>query len=453
MSYVQNTAGDVKAMLEAIGVSAVEDLLEPVDPGLRVKGELGLGPPLGEADVVARCERLAAKNNPASRMASFLGGGIYDRYVPAVVRYVLSRSEFYTSYTPYQAEVSQGTLQAIYEYQSLICRLTGMDAANASMYDGSTALAEAVLMACGIKRRRRVLLPEALSPRTKAVLGSYCKGREISLEYVPYTGEGMMDLDRAGELLDEEAAAVVVAQPNYFGLIERAADISELAHRNDALLVAYVDPVSLAVLSPPGEYDADIAVGEGQSLGNPQNFGGPLLGFMATKAAYVRRCPGRLISSTVDADGGRGYVMTLQTREQHIRREKATSNICTNEGLCAVAAGAYLVALGESGFREVAVQSAAKAHTLKRLLSEVPGVRFPFEGDFFQEFVLDVEAGADRFLAEARSQGILAGIPLGGDFPRLGGGAILAAVTERRTLAELELYRDVAARAGGGSGE
>ena len=442
MSYVQNTDDDREMMLEAIGASSIEELLEPIGEKLRSGKPLELGGPMSESEVSSLLRSLAGRNRPASGLSSFLGGGIYDRHIPAVVRYVLSRSEFYTSYTPYQAEVSQGTLQAIYEYQSLICRLTGMEVANASMYDGATALAEAMLMAHGIKRGGKILVPRAISPRVREVLDGYMSGRGIEIEDIPFGEAGTIDPDALKDRLSG-AAAVVIAQPNYFGLIEPAGEISSVAHEGGALLVSYVDPVSLALLTPPGGYDADIAVGEGQSLGNPQNFGGPLLGFMATKRAFMRRMPGRLISGTVDADGKRGYVMTLQTREQHIRREKATSNICTNEGLCALAAAVYLSSLGESGFREVAMQGAAKSHTLYKMLEGLPNVELPFEGDFFQEFVLRVKNSPEGFLAEARSKGILAGIPLGKEFPELGEGAILVAVTEKRKMEELEAYRDL----------
>ncbi|UCF06316.1 MAG: aminomethyl-transferring glycine dehydrogenase subunit GcvPA [bacterium] len=449
MSYVQNTDEDRKEMLKAIGAADMEQLLDPIDPALRVQGELALGPGMSEAEVIALTRELAGKNRPASEAASFLGGGIYDRYIPAVVRYVLSRSEFYTSYTPYQAEVSQGTLQAIYEYQSLICRLTAMESANASMYDGATSLAEAMLMACNIKRRSRILVPEALSPAVRAVLESYAAGKGIVIEGIPFTESGTMDLARLEELLSVESAAVVCAQPNYLGLIEEAGEIARLARDGGALLVSYVDPVSLAVLTPPGEYEADIVVGEGQPLGNPQNFGGPLLGFMATRKAYMRKCPGRLISATVDVEGRRGYVMTLQTREQHIRREKATSNICTNEGLCALTAASYLTSLGESGFREVAMQSMVKSHTLYRMFSELPGCRLPFGENFFQEFVVTLPSPLDRFMEAAAARRLLPGIPLGDDFPALGAGALLVAVTEKRSRAELERYRDLVSEAGG----
>ncbi len=442
MSYVQNTDDDREMMLKAIGASSVDELLEPIEKRLRSGKPLELGEPMSESEVSSLLGSLAGRNSPASRLSSFLGGGIYDRYIPAVVRYVLSRSEFYTSYTPYQAEVSQGTLQAIYEYQSLVCRLTGMDVANASMYDGATALAEAILMAHGIKRGGKVLVPRAISPRVREVLDGYMSGRGIEIEDIPFGGAGTIDPDALEDRLSG-AAAVVIAQPNYFGLIEPAGEISSVVHGAGALLVSYVDPISLALLTPPGEYDADIAVGEGQSLGNPQNFGGPLLGFMATKKAFMRKMPGRLISGTVDADGKRGYVMTLQTREQHIRREKATSNICTNEGLCALAAAVYLSSLGEIGFREVAMQSAAKSHTLYEMLGELPNVELPFKGDFFQEFVLRVKNSPEDFLANARSKGILAGLPLGKAFPELGEGAILVAVTEKRKREELEAYRDL----------
>jgi glycine dehydrogenase subunit 1 len=443
MSYVQSTDSDRKAMLEAVGAETMEDLLEPVERSLRIEGGLDLGEPLSEPETAAALEALSRKNCPASDLASFLGGGVYDRYIPAIVRYVLSRSEFYTSYTPYQAEVSQGTLQAIYEYQSLICRLTGMEVANASMYDGATALAEAVLMAHGIKRGGSVLVPRALSPRIKSVLRSYTKGRAIEIGEIPFDESGGMNRAALGDLVQEGTAAVVLAQPNYLGVIENAAEIVALAHDRKALVIAYVDPFSLALLSPPGEYDADIVAGEGQSLGNAMNFGGPLLGFMATKKAFMRRMPGRLISGSKDVDGKRGYVMTLQTREQHIRREKATSNICTNEGLCALAAAAYISALGEDGFREVAVQSMSKSHALYRMLKEAEGCELPFGEDFFQEFVLRLHSPIKPFLEKAKAKGILAGIPLSEDFPELGPGALLVAVTEKRSRADLESYAEI----------
>ena len=444
MSYVQNTDDDREMMLKAIGASSIEELLEPIGKELRLRNPIGLGEPRCESEVSSLLESLAGRNRPASKLSSFLGGGIYDRRIPAIVRYVLSRSEFYTSYTPYQAEVSQGTLQAIYEYQSLICRLTGMEVANASMYDGATALAEAILMAHGIKRGGRIFVPRAISPRIREVLAGYMSGRGIEIEDIPFGEAGTIDPGALAERISAGAAAVVIAQPIYFGLIEPAGEISSIVHDRKALLISYVDPVSLALLTPPGEYEADIAVGEGQSLGNPQNFGGPLLGFMATKRAFMRRMPGRLISGTVDVDGKRGYVMTLQTREQHIRREKATSNICTNEGLCALAAAVYLSSLGEAGFREVALQSMAKSHTLYGMLEELPNCELPFDDNFFQEFVVRMKSSAEGFLAKARSEGVLAGLPLGKAFPELGEEAILVAVTEKRKRPELEAYRELA---------
>jgi glycine dehydrogenase subunit 1 len=450
MSYVQNTDHDRKEMLASIGVSSIDELLAPIPEALRMRGPINLETPLAEAGVAGLMRELAAKNRPAASFASFLGGGIYDRYVPALVRYVTSRSEFYTSYTPYQAEVSQGTLQAIYEYQSLICRITGMDVANASMYDGATALAEAVLMASGMRKGGAVLLPRALSPRYRAVLGTYAAPRAIELREIPYAKDGTLDLGRVKSALKDPIAAVVLAQPNYFGLVEQAAELSALAHGAGALLIACVDPVSCAILAPPGEYGADIAVGEGQSLGLPQSYGGPLLGIMATKNEYIRRMPGRLISGTTDLDGKRGYVMTLQTREQHIRREKATSNICSNEALCALSAAVYLTALGERGFRDVAEQSYAKGHTLYSMLAGTKGVKLPFGGNFFQEFVVELPVAAREFLGAAAKRGILGGIPLGSSFPELGERAVLVAVTERRTKRELELYRDVVAGKGMG---
>ena len=450
MSYIQNTNQDRKEMLETIGVSSLDELLESVSSELRVKGKLNLPGSMSEAEVEDKFEKLAAVNNPASSMKSFLGGGIYDHVIPATVRYVLSRSEFYTSYTPYQAEVSQGTLQAIYEYQSMICGLTSMEVANASLYDGATAMAESILMACSIKRKDKVLVTAAIPKRIKDVLRTYAVGRKIRIEYIHFTEASTQEIDQLKEKLDSESAAVVISQPNYFGMIEKAESISAIVHESGAFLISYVDPVSLAVLTPPGEYDSDIVVGEAQSLGLPQSFGGPLLGFIATKMEYVRKCPGRLISGTVDIDGKRGYVMTLQTREQHIRRAKATSNICTNEGLCVLAAAVYMATLGEDGFRDVALQSAAKARTLYNMLSDLPGCSIPFGDNFFQEFVLKPSVPADEFLKEARKKEVLAGIPIGEDFPQLGNSAILVAVTERRTREDLQLYSDIVSHIGGG---
>lgn len=450
MSYVQNTDEDRKKMLELIGVSSLDELLEPVPERFRVEGELDLPGRMSESEIVDRFREIASGNRPSSEMASFLGGGIYDRVIPATVRFVLSRNEFYTSYTPYQAEVSQGTLQAIYEYQSMICGLTGMDVANASLYDGATALAESILMACAVRKKNLVLLPSSLPRRIRDVLKSYSVGKSVELRYLPYTDRGTVDIEELEKALTPEVAAVVTAQPNYFGVVEDTSRIAGIVNESPALMIAYVEPVSLALLSPPGEYGADIAVGEGQSLGLPQSFGGPLIGFIAAREKYVRKCPGRLISGTVDVDGRRGYVMTLQTREQHIRREKATSNICTNQGLCALAATVYLSTLGEEGFREVALQSASKSRALYDMLTEIPGFRPVFSGDFFQEFILELPVGADRFIEIARKEGLLPGIPVGSDFPELGDSALLVSVTEKRKREELELYRDIAAGIGGG---
>jgi len=280
------------------------------------------------------------------------------------------------------------------------------------------------------------------------VLDSYAAGKDIVIDEAPFSSDGTVDKGKLEEMLAEKAAAVVLAQPNYFGLIEDARMVSEMAHGAGALLIVLADPVSLALIEPPGAYDADIVVGEGQSLGIAQSFGGPLLGFLAAKTPYLRKCPGRLISATVDVDGRRGYTMTLQTREQHIRREKATSNICTNEGLVALAASVYLATLGEDGFREVAVQSASKARTLYRMLKDA-GAGLPFGENFFQEFVMTAPGGADAFVSKARKRGVLAGIPLGKDFPSLGDGALLVAVTEKRTMRDLELFRDLVAGKGG----
>ncbi len=435
MPYVPNTDRDREAMLREIGASSVDDLFSGVPRELRFSGLLDVPGPLSEIELVRHLSELAAMNRTSGDVISFLGGGIYDHAVPAAVHHVTRLPHFYTAYTPYQAEVSQGTLQAIYEFQSLIVRLTGLDVANASMYDGSTAAAEACLMALDATKKRSIVVSGAVSPGVRRVVRTYLEPTGVGIVEVPLR-HGLTDHDAVDRALPD-AAAVLIQQPNAFGLIEPTEGLAERAARSGALLIASVDPISLALLAPPGAYGADIAVGEAQCIGSPMGFGGPLLGFMAAKRAHVRRLPGRIIGATVDGRGRRGYVMTLQTREQHIRREKATSNICTNEGLVALAATVYLSLLGKDGFRDLAVQVTSKAHYAAGALAAVPGVRVRFPGAFFREFVIELPIDALAARDELAKAGIWPGIPCG-SFHEGMERCLLVSVTERHTRADID---------------
>ncbi len=433
--YSPHTAADRAEMLRAIGVASMDDLLAQVPANLRAGG-YDWPAALSEPELMAHARGLAAKNRP---LACFAGAGAYDHHVPAAVKALVQRGEFLTAYTPYQAEASQGTLQAIYEFQSSVCALYGMDAANASLYDGATALAEAVAAAARITGRRKILLPESLHPEWRDVLKTYFGARgEPTLETIPCPS-GRMDLTEVEKRLDDAAAAVVVATPNFFGLLEDGAGIAERAHAKGALLVAAADPVSLGVLEAPGAWGADIAVGEGQGLGNALNYGGPYLGLFACKKAHMRHIPGRICGLTADAEGKRGFVLTLQAREQHIRRERASSNICSNEALCALAATIHLALLGPEGLREVAELCVDKTHRLAEKACAVPGFRLRFAGTFFHEFVLECPVPADRVRNALLKEGLLAGVPLG----RCGAAlknSLLVCATEQRTDDEIERY-------------
>jgi glycine dehydrogenase subunit 1 len=423
-------------MLESLGMTGEDDLFERIPAKFRLADPLAIGEGKPEYDTIKYFESLAERNSPAGALVSFLGGGIYDHIVPSAVKHLAGRSEFYTAYTPYQPEVSQGTLQAIFEYQTAISRLTGLPVANASMYDGATALAESALMAAKITKRRILFYAESINPRYRAVLNTYVASHDLVLRPVPYTESGELDGDALQASLSEDVAALLVQTPNYFGVIEEPSSYRAGLSAAGALLVASVDPISLSILKAPGEYGADICVGEGQSLGNEMNFGGPLLGFMACKNELVRNLPGRLVSETKDIDGRRAYVLTLQTREQHIRREKATSNICTNQGHLALRATIYLSLLGAAGFHEMGKICHDKARRLARLISECKGYSLKFNGPFFREFVVRCPAGADAIVRRARADGVLAGIPLEKYFGKEFRNDLLVAVTEKRTDAE-----------------
>ncbi len=438
MRYLSTTPAERAAMLRTIGVPDLDTLVDRIPAKARLAQELALPPALAEGDLVAHLRELADRNADADRYVTFLGGGAYDHYVPSMINHMLLRSEFFTAYTPYQPEASQGTLRSIYEYQTMICELTGMDVTNASLYDGGSALAEAALMAHGTTDRAGIVVSGAVSPLARRVVATYCAGPGLPIRTVPWA-EGVTDLDALRKAVSGKTACVIVQYPNFFGCLEDLDQAAAIAHGQGALLVVSVDPVALALLRPPGEAGADIVVGEGQGLGNHLSFGGPYLGLFACRKELVRRMPGRLVGATVDRDGHRGFVLTLQTREQHIRREKATSNICTNVALIALAATIHMALMGKDGLRRVAALSTAKAHYAAEALGAVPGVTPRFAAPFFKEFVLRLPRTPRGVLRALRRRRILGGIPLG-PFDRRLRDSILVAVTERRTRAEIDAY-------------
>jgi glycine dehydrogenase subunit 1 len=450
MSFTPHSAEDRRRILERIGVASVDELFSGIPPAIRLGRPLALPDPLSETEALAALRARAARNPGGERLACFAGAGAYDHTSPAIVDAVISRSEFYTAYTPYQAEVSQGTLQSIYEFQSLACRLTGMEVANASMYDAGSALAEAVHMARGITRRERVLVSESVHPAHLEVIRTYAHGLGIPVETVGLR-DGVTDPDRLRAGLDDRAAAVVVQHPNFFGSVEPMPELAGLAHAAGALFIAAVDPVSLGALAPPGSYGADIAVAEGQALGLPLSFGGPYLGILATKLQHVRHLPGRIVGRTADLDGRTGYVLALQTREQHIRRERAASNICTNQALMALAATVWLAWFGREGIRELARQCLSRARYLAGRIAGVPGFAIANARPFFKEFAVVTPVPAAEVVARGLDHGLLAGVDLG----RFNPGwrhRLLVAVTENRSRAEIDRYADFLAAEFGGRG-
>jgi glycine dehydrogenase subunit 1 len=437
MAYLANTPDDRDVMLGAIGLDSVDELFEMVPEEFRLGRPLKVPDALSELDLTREVSDLIGQNLGADRRVCFLGGGCYDHFIPAVVDQLSGRGEFYTSYTPYQAEASQGTLQATFEYQSLIAQLTGMDLSNASLYDGGSAVAEAVLMAMSCtKRFGRVVTSTALHPEYRQILATYLSHLEPQIITVP-APSGRVGVDEFAAAINDETAAVVIQQPNFFGQIEDVSSLIAAAHRKGALAIVHVDPISLGLLRRPGDLGADIVVAEGQSLGNPMSFGGPYLGILACREAYVRKMPGRIVGQTTDRDGKRCWVLTLQTREQHIRREKATSNICTNQGLLALRSSIYLAVMGPSGLRRAAELSTRNAHHAAERLAAVPGVSLAFEGPFFKEFVIRTDKDPAKLLAEVGSLGYHGGIALGRWYPELAD-SILVAVTEKRTRGEID---------------
>jgi glycine dehydrogenase subunit 1 len=437
MDYIQHTRADEKAMLGAVGAKSVEELFDSVPEAVRFKGELNLPAAQSEMELERSLSRLACANAQAGgEYACFLGGGCYDHYIPALVEHLSGRGEFYTAYTPYQAEASQGTLQTIFEYQTCMCELTGMDISNASHYDGGTAVTEAVITSTYYARgRRKVVVSAALHPEYRAIMRTYTAPLGLEFVEIPADG-GVTDMKKLREATDRETVCVVVQHPNFFGCLEDPQAAAEAAHGAGALFVACVDPISLALLKPPGEYDADIAVGEGQPLGSQMAYGGPHFGFFTAREKYLRKMPGRIVGETVDTDGRRGFVMALQTREQHIRREKATSNICTNQALNAMRAVVHLSALGKRGLRTVAELCVQKAHYAAEQL-RAKGVELAFGAPFFREFAVKCGRPAQEVVKKLANAKILAGPALGRFYPGMDD-RLLVAVTERNTKEQID---------------
>ena len=447
MRYTPHTAADQERMLRAIGLDSIEALYRHVPKTLRERAQVNLPAGLSELAVRRRLAALASQNAAAGDWSLFLGGGIYHHFIPSAVDAIISRSEFATSYTPYQPEVSQGTLQALFEYQTLICQLTGMEVSNAAVYDGASAAAEAVLMSRRIQptSRRRVLMSSALHPQYRAVVRSYFKNLgDVALEEVPFDASGATDVNRLTEHLDDRSMCVLVGYPNFFGVIEDLTPIQTACAKAGAQLISVTtEPLSLGLLKPPGEFGVDIAVGEGQSLGVPMNLGGPAFGFFACQKKFVRSIPGRLVGETVDSDGRRGFVLTLATREQHIRREKATSNICTSQTLCALGATVFMALLGKTGMRRIAEVNFSRAHRARSRLVREAGLSEVFSGPFFNEFVLRSRNANDLF-ARCAGEKIIPGIRLEKWYPELGD-SWLVCVTEMNEKEEVDrLVRTIA---------
>ena len=439
MAYTPHTPDDLAAMLAVVGVPDVESLFETVPKAVRLNRLLDIPAAMNELELTRYASEIAGRNQSAGTEICFMGGGFYDHFIPALVDQLASRGEFYTAYTPYQAEASQGTLQAIFEFQTLVAQITGMDLANASLYECATAVVEAAFLAMtSTGRLGRIVMSDAVHPEHRQTLATYLTNLETELVIVPSVNQRTRPEDIAAALTDD-TAAVVIQQPNFFGTLEDAETLVQMAHEKGSLAILSVDPISLGLLRNPGLLGADIVVGEGQSLGNIMSFGGPSLGLFACRSEFMRKMPGRLVGETVDRNGKRCYTLTLQTREQHIRREKATSNICTNQGLMALRAAIYLADLGPGGFRQVAETSARQAHKAAARLARIPGVERVLDGPFFREFVVRFEPGRLASVAaeRVRSQGILAGIPLSGYYPDRPHD-LLVAVTEKRTDSDIQ---------------
>jgi len=448
MVFTPHTSAEVEAMLKTIGADSIEALFEAIPRQEREADFSALPTARSEMDVAAECRRLAGQNRGVHHYRSFLGAGAYEHFTPAAVDHILRRGEFFTAYTPYQAEASQGTLQAIYEYQSMICALAALEVANASLYDGASAAAEAVILAVRQTERKRVAVARGLHPASRRVIETYTRYLGVELVELPFA-EGVTDVDTLSQKgLQSNLAAVVVAQPNAFGCIEPVETIARASHQGGALCIAVVNPLSLGILKPPGEWGADIAVGDGQPLGIPLSFGGPYVGFMSLRKSLARRMPGRLVGRTLDRNGKSGFVLTLQTREQHIRRERATSNICTNQALCALAVTLYLSLVGKEGLRKVALLNLDRSHYLFERATAIEGISAAWKRPFFNEFVLRLPASAEGVVRRMRKRGFLAGWPLTRWSKKWDKNWLLVCATETKSKRDCDEYVNALGQAG-----
>ncbi len=443
MRFIPHTEQDIREMLETVGIQNVDELFAGIPTELRLGNKaLKLPSALSESEIVATLRQMQKRNPDAEEVTTFLGAGAYRHYTPALIGSLVLRGEFATSYTPYQPEVSQGTLQAIFEFQTMIAMLTGMDLANASMYDGASALAEAVLMAHRINKKNEFLIARAVHPEYRQTTETYLRGADHRSIEVPFDSTGKTDLEFIRANLNDKTSAVVLQSPNFFGVVEEYETLGkELAERDVLLIVNVAEPLSLGILKPPGERGADIVVGEAQSFGLPVSYGGPYAGFFTTREKFLRQMPGRVAGETIDRTGRRSFVLTLSTREQHIRRERATSNICTNQGLCALAVTVYLAVMGKQGLRELALLNLRKADYLKNKLSKVSGFEIQFSADTFNEIVLKCPRSANEIRDALLEHKILAGLPLGEYYPELADSLLLCA-TEVNTVESIDRLTD-----------
>lgn len=432
--YLPVTPEDLKVMLETIGVASVDELYKSVPQAVQLKTDLKIGESQSEIEIRRSIGAMAAKNKSVDELTCFMGGGAYDHFVPSTIKHIISRSEFYTAYTPYQAEIAQGTLQGAWEYQSMICLLTGMDVSNVSMYDGPTAAAEAAILATGQTKRDKILISEAVNPETRKVLEAYMFNRGLEYDYVGLN-DGHTCKDQLAAKLDKTVAAVVVQNPNFYGIVENYDEIEKQIHANKSLFVVQVDPLSLGLVKAPGEYKADIVVGDGQTLGQQLNYGGPALGFMTITDKLIRKMPGRIIGRSTDVDGNYAYCLTLQAREQHIRRDKAASNICSDQTLNSIAAAVYMATMGPQGMKEVAYQSAQKAHYLAKQLEATGKFKLKFKSPFFKEFVMETDLNINDMNNKLVAQGILG--PLNLNWTGMDK-ACLFCVTENRSKEDMD---------------
>lgn len=436
-AYIPATHEDEEKMLKACKVNSIDDLFSDIPDNLKLKRDLELEESKSELEVSQIVKNIADKNISTEELTCFLGAGAYDHYVPSIIKHITLRSEFYTAYTPYQAEISQGTLQSIFEFQSMIAEITKMDIANASMYDGATAAVEGCLLAVSKTRRKKVVVGKTVHPETRKILKTYLQFNDCEVVEVDYNRElGMTDLNRLKEVVDDDTACVLLQNPNFFGVIEDVDEVGQIAHDKKAMYVLSVNPITLSVLKSPGEVGADVAVGDAQPLGNALNYGGPYVGFLAIKSGLIRKMPGRVVGQTVDREGNRCYCLTLQTREQHVRREKATSNICSNQGLCALNSAIYMATMGKKGYEEVAMQNMQKSHYAAKKISEGGKFMPLFKGKFFNEFVIKSPVKIEELNKKLLDNNILGGYDLGKDYSELSGCTMLC-ITEKRSVDEI----------------